>query len=161
MQRYLFVVLATLLAAAQASAVAPPVRGSELMGGWSVIVWDQNGVWMSAGDHGIGELYRSIVVEFTRNRVSLRIKDKPWFWKSAYKTNHAQNPKEIDVRVINWDSDGKGELTDVVFRGIYSLQGNRLTICIDRRTKDSRRPDHFAVAPKRNHLILQLERQKK
>jgi uncharacterized protein (TIGR03067 family) len=158
-------------AAIRARAAAPPTaKRNELRGRWSVLVWDANGFWMTGDerDDGIGELYRNIVVVFTDDRVVLKPKGRAaWYflgmtfvWEGSYQVNPAREPKEIDVTIMAWGSDGKGELTDKVIRGIYALRGNKLTICIDHSDK-SRRPDAFKTAPKRSHILMLLEREKK
>jgi uncharacterized protein (TIGR03067 family) len=162
------VILAGILTTDQAKPTGTrPEAKTELKGSWNVLVWDDNGTWLSASKGG-GDLFRDVVVEFTNDRVTLKPRDRdawsyfgmPFTWIGAYKISPTKDLKEIDVTVMEWPLDGKeGSLTDQVWRGIYALRGDKLTICIDCSYK-SRRPTRFGAEPKRSHIILLLERKK-
>jgi uncharacterized protein (TIGR03067 family) len=163
-------VAATLLIERLKPSNLPPAR-DDLQGQWSVLVWDSEGCWLSAGPGALAEGYRNIVVSFTKDRVLVKPKDRKgwsflgrqWDWLCAYKTDSTKSPAEIDVIAMAHDLSGgkeEGVVLDDVRRGIYHLQGNRLTICLDRSEK-SERPKRFSIDPKRSHIILLLERTEK
>jgi hypothetical protein len=56
-------------------------------------------------------------------------------------------------------ADGtSSERTNQVMRGIYELDGTRMTICVDLSEK-SKRPQSFEIVPGREHLIMLIEKQ--
>jgi uncharacterized protein (TIGR03067 family) len=140
-----------------------------LQGQWAVVVWDSEGAWLSAEPGAIGDGYRESVVVFAGDRVRVKPRGRDgwsflgskWVWEGAYRVNPAREPQEIDITVMAWPlgADGEGTLTDTVWRGIYTLRGHRLTICLD-RSKPSKRPAGFAIKADGPDLMLLLERTK-
>jgi uncharacterized protein (TIGR03067 family) len=140
---------------------------TELQGRWTVSVFDFRGYWLTA--YGpTGEYYRNMLVTFKDRTMHIRSQGKreptgvEFIWDHLYKIAPNKTPKEIDVTHTLWSDDGKPTATEVVWRGIYDIQGDRLVICLN-RSENAKRPKEFTTEgiEGRQNTILLLEREKK
>jgi uncharacterized protein (TIGR03067 family) len=91
------------------------------------------------------------------NKLDVRIKDGQWIVsagsdikaQTTFRLDPTQNPKTIDII----PQPGKGELV----QGIYSLEGDQLTIC-DRSVDNGERPTEFGTEPGSGLVLIVMKR---
>lgn len=71
--------------------------------------------------------------------------------EGTYKIDPSQNPKTIDVT---------GEGKDGTHRGIYKLDGDKLTLCIADEASEGR-PKDFTAKEDDGKMVIELKREKK
>ena len=146
MSRFLAVVLA-------ASCLQSPEAATDL----KAELAKHEGVWRSVSFRREGKetdpaAVRSITREADRGRVVWR-RDGKSFSASTIVLDPDADPKTIDIR-----ADG-GPGRDKVVRGIYKLEGDRLTLCT--ADPDEPRPDHFRADPGDRWTLMVFRRQGK
>ncbi len=72
--------------------------------------------------------------------------------KVTLELDPTKKPKTIDLVYVDVEKKGR-------IRGIYSLEGDRLTVCY-RNSEKGDRPTEFATKPDSGFVLLRLKRQK-
>ena len=130
-----------------------------IQGEWRIVVADHGGAWLT----GYGELamyLRRLKVTVTDKRIVIEPhKEEPraamifaYIWEYGYVIDPTKLPKEIDFFKVFTARE-----TDDVLRGIYDLQGDRLTICFH-HSPESIRPKEFYTSKGDDRIIWLFER---
>jgi uncharacterized protein (TIGR03067 family) len=119
-------------------APAAPVSDARLEGRWQVVSW-QDGNTKLASDQisGVAVTFSGNTVTFTQNGLSIGT--------GTFSADSAQNPATIDLKVSG--------MADSI--GIYSLDGETLTLCMARQA-DAGRPAEVATGE--STLVIVLRR---
>jgi uncharacterized protein (TIGR03067 family) len=120
---------------AQAKAPAPEAAKKTdkelIQGTWTVVTCEQSGQ--------PSEAWKGILFQFSADELNLIATEaKGRLKKSTFRLNPQKNPKEIDIVEKN---EGKIETS----HGIYKLEGDTLTLCIN-HDPGGPRPTAFATA---------------
>jgi len=146
MRRHVLLVLAAalLLAADSPREAAIKKERQALAGAWKAVSA------RSDGNPVPDDLLKQIDFVFAGDKLTCKLKgdDK----QTAYQIDPTQDPKTIDISVL--DGPGKGK----TFYGIYELEGDGLKICLTHKEIKSSRPVEFTSGPKSDTDLFELRR---
>jgi len=93
-------------------------------------------------------------LSFTGNRFRIQSKGGTLLWEGTYRVEPGAKPAAIDFAHTG------GELKGKMWKGIYTLQGDTLTICDNAPNIDKPRPAGFEAKAGSGYVVLTFKRAK-
>jgi uncharacterized protein (TIGR03067 family) len=123
----------------------PKTNADTLQGYWRFVRVVQN------GDEAPADIMRGAKATIGKDRLTVQVQNKKH--ESTIKLGPSKKPKQIDL--VPGDGPYKGK----TLQGIYSLQGDTLTICYAEPGK--KRPGDFDSPADSGYFLMELKRSKK
>jgi len=115
------------------------------------------GVWSASRAEQDGKAANDLVghqLSFTGNRFRIQSKGGTLLWEGTYRVEPGAKPAAIDFAHTG------GELKGKMWKGIYTLQGDTLTICDNAPNIDKPRPAGFEAKAGSGYVVLTFKRAK-
>src|SRR5262245_7183846 len=138
--------LMLLTGVAPAFAETAEEAAKKLQGTWTATKAERDG---KAADDVVGHR-----LAFTDNRFQIQSKDGKTLYEGTFKLDPGAKPAAIDFEQMAGDLKGKA------WKGIYSLDGDMLTICDNAPNRDKARPAVFEAKPDSGHICVIFKRAK-
>ena len=145
MRRLMSVMSGLMLAAGLVLVCAPPVGAqTALEGSWNATRAERDG---KAADDVVGHR-----LAFVGNRFEIRSNDGKTLYAGTFRTDPRAKPAAIDF--ANTRSAAKGR----AWQGIYTLEGDTLTICDNAPNPRKRRPAAFEAKRASGYVLVTFAR---
>ena len=146
MRRLTSTICGVMLGIGLAVAFAQPIDEAQkkLVGAWTATRAQRDG---EAVDDVVGHR-----LTFTGNRFQIQSQDGKPLYAGTVRINPSASPSAIDFQHTD------GELTGKSWKGIYALDGDRLTICDNAANLDKGRPTAFEAKSGSGYVLIAFRR---
>ena len=113
------------------------------------------GAWAATRAQRDGEAVNDVVghrLTFTGNRFQIQSQDGKPLYAGTVRINPSASPSAIDFQHTD------GELKGKAWKGIYALDGDRLTICDNAANLDKGRPTAFEAKSGSGYVLIAFRR---
>lgn len=142
------VVCWSILGSGLVPAFAQPAEeaSKKLQGAWTATKAERDG---KAAEDVVGHR-----LSFTGNRFQIRSRDDKPLYAGTFRVDRSAKPAAIDFEHT------EGALKGKVWKGIYALDGDTLTICDNAPNLDKDRPTAFAAKTGSGYVVITFKRAK-